>query len=69
MLPSDFSSGGFTRGTPAYDVPSDAPAALVYPAAYDGFDINAGAVYLGLLNLLNEIKAAGVAAIIELEGQ
>ena len=72
MQPSDFknTANGRQRGTPAYDVPWFAPAsvldtALVYVAAYDGYDTAYAALTLGLWNLLQRIKAAGVAVILQ----
>lgn len=69
MGPSDFrnTTTDFQRGTPAYDVPNTVDPDLVYPAAYDGFDLAMAALLSGLIELLEGIKPAGVAAIVELE--
>jgi hypothetical protein len=65
--PSDFRdpSTGKQRGTPAYDGASTDPAALVYPACYDGWDFARAAIYAALWSDLQAIKPIGVAAIIE----
>lgn len=56
------------RAAGAYDV---APACVdtLLQGAYDGFDPVVRAVYKGLLEVLREIKAAGVYVTVELEGQ
>lgn len=72
MMPGDFHpSGGPTAGLPwrqtsAYDAPNDAVAfPNVFPPAYDGFDIDRGALYGAVYLHLQEVKAGGVAAIVE----
>lgn len=59
-------STGGTRAMSAYDVDATMP---VPQGFYDGFDLAKQAVYKGLADLLDAIKAAGVNAIIELQGQ
>jgi len=56
------------RAVGAYDVPVDASADLVQ-GGYDGFDVQKQAVYKGLYDLLQKIKAGGVYATVELEGE
>lgn len=54
------------RQTPAYDAPNDTLAyPNVYPPAYDGFDIDRGALYAAVYLQLQEVKAGGIAAIVE----
>lgn len=55
------------RAASAYDV-ADTFTIELQPC-YDGPDLQLQAVYLGLFELLQEIKAAGVSAVVELEGQ
>lgn len=50
-------------GVPAYDVTLDTAG------VYDGVDTEGATFFLGLINLLQKIKLAGVASIIELESQ
>ena len=68
--PSDHTTPahGGKRSHSAYDVPEDADAIIVQ-GGYDGFDLPKQALYQGLFELLQRIKPAGSAAIIELEGQ
>ena len=65
-VPGDFldSGTGARRGTPAYDITND-DNVLIMTGAYDGFDLERGALYAGLFAELQRIKPAGVAAIIE----
>lgn len=65
MFASDFRDvvTGKQRGTPAYDGSSTDPPALVYPAAYDGYDTARAALYAGLFQDLQKVKPIGVAAI------
>lgn len=67
MGPTEFRNPatGWGRSTSAYDLAGTDNASLVYPCAYDGFDILYNAVMVGLYQLLQQIKAAGVAAIVE----
>ncbi len=67
MVPSDFRDPvtGYGRGTPAYDISASADPTLIFPCAYDGFDITYNSLALSLFNQLQEIKAMGVAAIVE----
>lgn len=67
MTPADFKNPttGHQRGTSAYDIPSTAPAALVYVAAYDGYDTERAAVYAGLYQDLQAAKPFGVAALMD----
>jgi len=68
MVPLDFRAAvtGFGRGTPAFDITSAIQAAApVYTAAYDGFDLGYDAASAALWQVLQEIKAGGVIAILE----
>lgn len=55
------------RALLAYDLPLDALAEIL-PGFWSGTDDKLSSVYSGLFALLQEIKAAGVAAIVELAG-
>ena len=70
LLPSQFMSSltGGSRAATAYDVPNDINYGYVR-GGYDGFDPPRQAIYKGLYDLLQEIKPAGVSAIVELRGQ
>jgi len=69
MTPTDFFSVvGGQRGYPAYDVPSSFSSGIGLQGGYDGFDVGRNAVYLGIWQTLQSIKAAGVAALVELRG-
>jgi hypothetical protein len=59
---------GGRRAHSAYDVPRDAETGILQ-GGYDGFDLPKQAVYKGVFDLLQRIKAAGVAALVELQGQ
>lgn len=65
--PQDFRDidTGRQRGTPALDVPLDADPNFIFPAAWGGYDIDYRAVASAIWRLLQEIKAAGVAALLE----
>lgn len=65
--PLDFhpAAGRPFRQTPAYGTTPSMPAELIYPPAYDGFDIDQRALIASLWNSLQQIRAGGVAAIIE----
>lgn len=67
MQPGDFRNTitGYQRGTPAFDVDNSVDPDLVFPAAFDGYPLTGAAIMLGLWELLREIKAAGIAVIIE----
>lgn len=56
------------RGWAAFDVPNTATSDML-AGGYDGFDLPKQGVYSGLWDNLQAIKAAGVAAIVELAGQ
>ncbi len=64
--PADLLVGAGGRAAGAFDVPLAFTAAR--QGAYDGSDTGIAAVYLGLYNLLQQIKAGGVTAVLELEG-
>lgn len=68
--PSDFSNlvQGWQRGTPAFDTELPTTPDTIFPGAYDGVDLRAEAAYFGLVDLLQQIKAYKVAAIIEQAG-
>ena len=55
------------RSTPAYDVPVNFTASPM--GAYDGTDLGRQALFAGLWSALQDIKAGGVAAVVELAGQ
>jgi hypothetical protein len=57
------------RAINGYDVPGTLSTAFGLQGGYDGFDLPRNAVYFGLWQALQQIKAAGVAAIVELKGQ
>lgn len=59
---------GFQRGDSAYDVLPPYSFSTVFVASYDGFDLRFAAAMLGLEDLLQQIKAGGVAAVIEENG-
>ncbi len=69
ITPTDFKNPttGRQRGTSAYDIPITADPALVYPAAYDGFDVRTAAAATSIQETLNEIKAMGVKAVVFLQ--
>lgn len=56
------------RAACAYDVPTTLITSELQ-GGYDGFDLQKAGAYKGLFNLLQNIKAAGVSATIELLGQ
>jgi len=62
-FPYDAADVSEVFGIPAYDV------TLADAGAYDGEDLGVSSLLLQLVDLLRKIKAAGIAAIIELEGQ
>lgn len=66
MFATDFKNPvtGKQRGTPAFDSTLSDDPALVYTAAYDGFDTVRGAAYAALWQELQNIKPIGVAALI-----
>lgn len=66
--PSDFRdpATGFGRGTPAFDIPTAVDTSLVFASFYDGYDVTMNALLSGLYSLLQKVKPAGVAAIVEL---
>jgi len=67
MMPIDFRDPltGWGRSTPAFDLDGSMDATLVYGSAYDGFDLLYGSLAAGLWTTLQNIRAAGVAAIVE----
>ncbi len=69
-VPSDLKNfqKGFQRADSAYDVDPNM-STLLFPGCFDGFDLQFAAAMLGLEDLLQQIKAGGVAAIIEENGQ
>lgn len=64
---ADFDTGIGYRSYGAWDIPST--FSVGHAGGFDGFDLGVQAVYSGLFNLLQSIKAAGVAAIVELQGE
>jgi len=67
VYPYDFRdpATGRQRGTSAYDLTSSMSAASVYPAVYDGYDVQFRALLTSLFQQLQKIKAGGVAALVE----
>lgn len=65
-LQSPLSHGA--RACCAYDVPSDLGFGFLQ-GGYDGFDLPRQALYKGLYDLLQAIKAGGVSSVLELAGQ
>lgn len=65
--PADLLTTEGYRSVGAYDL--DANYTASHAGFYDGFDLGKAAVYKGLLELLNRIKAGGVLAAVELQGQ
>jgi hypothetical protein len=59
---------GGLRGLTAYDVPSTLAFGYLH-GAWDGYDAPKQALYLGLYQTLQSIKAAGNTAVVELKGQ
>jgi hypothetical protein len=55
------------RGTAAYDMPSDITG--VFHGFYDGVDVQKNAIYAAFWQLIQDISAGGVGALIELQGQ
>lgn len=70
VIPTDLVSPttGGVRALSAYDVPISLGLGI-QQGAYDGFDVERAALFLGLFDTLQEIKAGGVLAVLELEGQ
>lgn len=62
-LPTDLVTPRGRRASCAYDVPR---TATVLQGCYDGYDVGAAANYAGLYNLLQQIKAGGVYATVEI---
>lgn len=58
---------GGRRAFSSFDVPSSFAGGL--SGSYDGFDLPRQAVYKGLYDTLQNIKAAGIAAVVELRGE
>jgi hypothetical protein len=67
MNPVDFHTTLGRRAATAYDVTSALTTAEL-AGGYDGFDLQKQAVYKGLYNLLQNIKAAGISVAVELAG-
>lgn len=69
LVPTDFKDAttGRQRGTSAYDIPATADPDLVYPAAYDGYDIRTGAAAASVQEELDQIKIMGVKAVVLLQ--
>lgn len=65
--PQDFRDidTGRQRGTPALDIPLDVDPVFIYASTWSGYDIDYSATASALWRLLQEIKAAGVAALLE----
>lgn len=63
----DLATTAGTRALGAFDIP--AGWALSAAGGYDGFDLDRQAVYKGVWDTLQAIKAAGISAAVELEGE
>lgn len=55
------------RAHTAFDVPTSASTALILQGGYDGFDLPKQAVYKGLIDVFQQIKAGGVDASVEID--
>jgi len=66
--PADLVTSVGKRAVGAYDVPVGLISTELQ-GGYDGFDLGKQAFYLGLYNLLQDIKAGGIFATLELAGQ
>lgn len=64
---ADLPTTAGTRSLGAYDVPDDFTAGPV--GGFDGFDLPRQAVYKGAWDTMQALKAAGVSAAVELEGE
>lgn len=64
----DFLTENGKRAQPAFDVTSDLPAVGIFLGAFDGYDVEADSFYAATFDTLQTIKPAGVAAILELQG-
>lgn len=64
----DFLTEHGKRAQPAFDITSDLPAVGIFLGAFNGYDVEANAYYTATFNTLQAIKPAGVAAILELQG-
>lgn len=67
LTPDQFRTALGGRAYTAWDVPSD--FALGLQGGYDGFDLGKQALYKGLYDTLQNIKAAGISVTVELRGQ
>lgn len=68
MNATDFTTPIGLRAVTAYDVPTTLITTEIQ-GGYDGFDLPKQAVYKGLYQLLQDIKAAGISVAVELSGQ
>jgi hypothetical protein len=66
---ADYHSPIGRRALCAWDVPATTPADQFLQGCYDGFDAQKNAVYAGIYDLLQQIKAGGVLVELELHGQ
>jgi len=66
--PGDYTNALGGRACCAYDVPATLAFGYIQ-GGYDGFDLPKQAVYKGLWDTLQSIKAAGISAAIELRGE
>lgn len=64
----DFLTEFGKRAQPAFDIDSDLPASGIFLGAFDGYDAVANSYYTATFNSLQAVKPAGVAAILELQG-
>lgn len=68
ILNIDFETPYGQRACPAFDMTGDLPDVELLLGFFDGYDVEAQAYYSATHNTLQEIKPAGVAAILELQG-
>lgn len=65
--PAELNTTAGWRSVSAYDIPNTFTAAS--PGGYDGFDLGKQALYRGVYATLQQIKAGGIIASVELQGQ
>lgn len=65
---ADFLTALGQRACPAFDLDGDLSDVSILTGFFDGYDVQANAYYKSTFDTLQQIKPAGVAAILELEG-
>jgi len=68
VTPADLTTSLGDRAASAYDVP-DSATSVILQGGLDGFDPVKLALYKGIWQMLQLLKAAGITAIVELEGE